>query len=410
MREETITEPDICAAKEQTIDHATGFVDLALLYRTHRWFELRDAVEGESRLAFYRAAVACAFNAPGCDEILAGVIRSAPQAEESYQAHDLLIWMHMRRGNFPSALPHLDSMQALKPNHSALQDTRALFSALGERGQEMVSQLHPCSLTYAMVEGNMFIPVAVNDKPAQFMIDSGATISMITRSEARRLGLTIQNAGSAAVKLYGATGAQVGFQIAIAARLSIGSLHLANVAFLVLQDNQLNFPTGYCGTLGLPVLLVLKTIRWWKNGTFEFGFPSCEGDLRRANICFDGAEPMTQVDCAGRQITMTLDTGNGRTIFGPVFARKFPELIGNSAQRTSIQVNGVSGSALFEAIDLPFAKLRVGGLDTVLRSAYVLLQETTPNSGWLCGRLGMDTLNQATRVSIDFNNMNLILE
>lgn len=59
---------------------------------------------------------------------------------------------------------------------------------------------------------------------------------------------------------------------------------------------------------------------------------------------------------------------------------------------------------------LPSVTLQVGAHDVVLKPAHVLLVEHNGNSAWYFGNLGMDLLNQASTVSLDFQAMTLRLE
>ena len=385
--------------------------NLHLLYQGREWFSLRDEVHHGAREGFYRGAVACAFNEfPQCRDDLAPIIESASHPREAYQAHDLLTWAYMRRGEFRSALAHVEAMLAMRRNEARSRGTRALLSVLSQYPEQSIRQHHSSIVPCAMVEGNMFIPVAVNGISANFMIDSGATVSMITQSEAKRLGLTIQEVGADATKLYGATGAEISFQVVNAARLDAGQSQLANVSFLVLNDDQFQFPSGYAGALGLPVLIALQTLCWSADGTLRFGFPAQPRDLPHANICFDGPEIVTEAIFRKQKLLLVLDTGSGMTVFGPPFAKKFAKLIGRSSRKSSVLLSGVSGSAEVESVCLPRIALQVGGFQAVLGPAHVLLKSTTPSSARLVGRLGIDLLKQASRCTLDFHRMRLALE
>src|SRR5258707_2159094 len=75
------------------------------LYREHRWFQLRNLANCSHLPAFYRGAVACAFNNLALGEkCLRSVIKSAPHSSEAWQAHALLNWAHVREADFSRAL------------------------------------------------------------------------------------------------------------------------------------------------------------------------------------------------------------------------------------------------------------------------------------------------------------------
>lgn len=383
---------------------------LKLLYQEHQWFELRDAVATDGQQMLYRGAVACAFNQfPQWQAQLALLITSAPQSREAYEAHNLLSWMHLRNGNFPQARSHIEAMLAWGMDEGVTKVIHGLLSIIAQFPQQLTLEHRHCNVPYKIVEGNMFVPVVVNGKSANFMIDSGATISMIRMTEAERLGLSIKTVDPCIGALYGATGTPIECQTAVAAQINVGGVQLANVAFLVLKDHQFQFPDAYGGALGLPVLLAFQTLSWSADGLFQIGSPSRQRCSTKANICFDGAEPVTEVVFQRRKLSFVLDTGSGNTVLWSAFGRQFRKLVDRRGQVRSIMVNGVSGSAKLDAIRLPGLTLRVGGHDIVLRGAHLLRQPTTPNSGWLFGRLGMDALNSAYRVTLDFKRMSLRL-
>jgi hypothetical protein len=254
----------------------------------------------------------------------------------------------------------------------------------------------------------MFVPVSINGTNSNFMIDSGATISMITETQAKKLDLNVGK--NERIELYGATGAQLELEATVADQLTVGRFQLANVAFLVLNDDQFNFPDGYGGVLGLPVLLALQSLAWDAGGQLHLGFVSELPPSSSPNLCFDGPELVAEIVFRGRRLLFALDTGNGKTILWPRFSKEFPDLIEKSGRRGSIVLKGVSGCAELGAVTLPRLALHIGGLATVLRPVQVVTERTTPNSEWLYGRIGMDTLTKARRVMIDFNDMNLSLE
>jgi predicted aspartyl protease len=359
-----------------TEDGGSQLCDLHSLCRARRWFDLRDAVGKVSSPSFYLGAVACAFNQfPQCTDYLTRVSDSAPHSQQAYDAHEVLMWACLRRGSFHCALTHLDSLLSIKPNGAGLRALGALLWALSQSPGQSIERLHSCRLRWKMVEGNMFIPVAINGRLGHFMLDSGATISLITQSEAKRLDLRLQEIGPDAAKLYGATGAEIGFHVAVAARLSVGNAHLSNVNFLVLKDENLQFPAGYGGALGLPVLIGLQTMSWNKDGQLDLCFPSPQPvEIGNANVCFDGPEPVTEVVFRQQRLPLVLDTGSGMTVLSHEFARAFDKVLNVSGRKSSILVSGVSGSAQVPSVCLPRVEVWVAGFEAVLRPAHVLLK------------------------------------
>lgn len=59
---------------------------------------------------------------------------------------------------------------------------------------------------------------------------------------------------------------------------------------------------------------------------------------------------------------------------------------------------------------LPSITLQVGARDVILKPAHVLVVQHNGGSAWYFGNLGMDLLNQAKAVTLDFQAMTLRLE
>jgi hypothetical protein len=125
---------------------------------------------------------------------------------------------------------------------------------------ERATSSWPCALTASLASN----------------LDSGANISTISESEARRLGLKIESASDSA-PLTGIIGG-FSYKLATLNRLEIGGATLRNVAFLVVGDDHLPFtelPKGQQAILGISVLLGLRTMRVRPTGEqMEIGFAS----------------------------------------------------------------------------------------------------------------------------------------
>jgi hypothetical protein len=72
-------------------------------------------------------------------------------------------------------------------------------------------------------------------------------------------------------------------------------------------------------------------------------------------------------------------------------------------------VTGVGGSAKMESVVLPSLSFIVGGREVLLKPAHILLKDNNSNSNWFAGNLGMDLLNQAHSVEVDFDSMTMLL-
>jgi predicted aspartyl protease len=379
---------------------------LKSLFDAHRWFELRDSVAKSTAPVFYQGAVACAFNdLHRCEKKLKTFIESRPQADEAIAAHRLLAAAYLRQGKYREALAQVDAVLALKPGDSDAQSDRPLLAALSEfPDQETVH------LVFTALElQDAGLPISIHGVQATYWFDTGADVSVLTASDAKRFGLRVLEAP---IKEGDVTGTQVDSRVAIADELSIGSIRLRHVAFLVVSDDQPPFnqlPPGSRGLIGIPVLLALQEFVW-ADKKFEIGSKSSNKHVTHADLCFDGHHPVAQIRFEDRRLAFTLDTGATNTDLYPPFAAAFPELMRTSAKTESYKMEGVGGAKDMDRAVFSSLHFSIGEFPVVLSPAGVLLTHTIESSKFFHGNLGIDLLQQAHKTTFDFKAMTLALQ
>jgi Aspartyl protease len=381
--------------------------DLKSLYDAHRWFELRDSVAKGTAPAFYQGAVACAFNdLHRCEKKLAPVIKSFPQSDDAIEAHRLLASAYLRQGKYRKALAQVNAVLALKPGDSDAQSERPLLATLNEFPDQEVVRGRLTTLELQ----DSGLPISINGVQATYWFDTGADVSVLSASEAKRFGLRVL---AAPLKEGDVAGTQVDSRVAVAEELSIGSFRLRHVAFLVVPDDQPPFnqsPPGSGGLVGIPVLLSFQRFVWGTDRKFEIGSKSSIKGVPHADLCFDGHHPVAQIQFEDRSLALTLDTGATNTDLYPPFAAAFPELIRTSAKTESYKMEGVGGAKNMDAAILSALHFRIGGFPVGLSPAPVLLTHTTETSKFFEGNLGIDLLRQAHKTTFDFKAMTLTLQ
>lgn len=380
------------------------------LYEGHHWFALRNLVMRGKVSGFYRGAVECAFNRrEAAKEDLGAVIHDAPHSTDAYEAHSLLAGLYLRSSQSREALAEIDAMLAERPGAEDAKNVKPLFSALSQFPDQRVVHKEISTVAIHIKDGNLFVPVRINGTGASYIFDTGFSTSAVSESEAVRLGLAIHDIST---KTDSMTGAPVSVRVAVADNLNIGYIQLANVAFLVYPDKQPPFdelPAGERGILGIPVILALETIRWTSDATLTAGWPTGPGGMEYANLCFESAFPVVQIGFRHSVFGFTVDTGAQNTDLYQPFANAFPYLV-KSGKKESHKLTGVGGSATVDSVILPSVTLSIGGREVLLRSAHVLLEKSSGTSGMFEGNLGMDLLNQAHTITLNFQSMTLTLE
>jgi predicted aspartyl protease len=382
---------------------------LKTLYERHQWFALRDAIAQGDAPLFYHAAVEAAF-----DEIepagrdLGKVILQSPHSEDAYEAHQLLATMFFRHGLYRKALEQLRAMSNEKPEAKDVQNEMAFFTELGKVDQSTV-HLSPSTLEMSQEDGNLYLPVTINGKKALYAFDTGANFSVMSEAEASRLGLAVTSVDTS---IGDSSGNHLGVRVAVAKSLTIGGLHLRDVAFGVLPDVQPPFndlAEDKRGLLGIPILLAMHTVCWSKDGTFMLGRRSGQFHLPTTNLAFEQSFPVTHAYFQGAGFDMTVDSGAQKTVLSPPFASAFPDVIKSIGKPETHKLTGVGGSTSYQSVLVPSLDLQIGGHTVTLTNAHVLTEESSDTSKWADGNLGIDLLSEATSVTFDFGAMTLTL-
>jgi hypothetical protein len=397
-----------CAAMSPCFGQTTSASRWQTLSDSHQWFALRDASAHAKAPLFYRALIEYAFNqVKTTQKDLDAVIKAAPHSDQAYEAHGMLANLYFRNGLYREAYLQIEIMLVEKPNAADVRNMRPLFQTLSRSNQIVLSK-KSSTLPMFMNRDGVYIPIVLDGHEAHYSIDTGSNTSLMSESEAKRLGLQVQ---SVETQFGSITAAHIDARIAVVKNLIVGGLHLENVAFLVVPDAQepfVDLPEGQRGILGIPVLIAMQTFRWDPKGTFAFGFKPKPKDLSASNLAFDGIMPVTQVGVEEKKLAFTLDTGETHSILYKPFAKEFSDLLKISGQKESHKLTGLAGSSNYDSVVLPSLKLELGGLDVHLTPAHILTEDI--NSNWAPGNLGRDLLNQAQTITFDFHAMTLSLQ
>ncbi len=189
--------------------------DYKALYEQHHWFALRDAVAASQNdvPALYRAAVEAAFDQRTVAERdLSGIIAQSPTSADAYEAQEILATLHFRHGQYRQGLLHLRAMLKVNPAAEDVKNAIALYSPMARADQSIV-RLTPSRVQMMSGEGNLYLPLGINGRSANYAFDTGANYSAISESEAKRLGMELVGASG---QIEDSSGHQLGLHVAIA--------------------------------------------------------------------------------------------------------------------------------------------------------------------------------------------------
>jgi predicted aspartyl protease len=259
-------------------------------------------------------------------------------------------------------------------------------------------------------EGDIIrVPVRIDGHRLGAMVDTGASMSAISASVAKRVGIRMLDQSAS---VGSATERTVAVRLGVARRLQIGNAMFENVVFIVLSDSDLSLPPSYriSALIGLPVLMALGRLEFANSGS-----PRLLYDLSRSktaneprahpNMLLAGLEPLllVRVPGAGSALRMKLDTGSDRTYFTRNATQDAPALFARAKQY--VWHVGSAGGVVTErrALRLPETPFTIGERRIVLKNVIVNSRASSTNDGVI----GEDLLSQDARWTIDFKTMTL---
>jgi hypothetical protein len=375
------------------------------------YFELRDQVVRSKASPIAVAFVAAAFNdLETAEKKLQDVLRSDPHSEPALIAQLVLADVYRRTGRARQALEQVKQVQAMLPTGTPTSngETPHPLEVLAQYPEQSVERRGFSRLPLQRVADAPAIGVSVNGKTGQFGFDTGASVSFIYESQARSLGLKIHDDRFSLTDL---AGGGISCRLGIANELVAGKFRLRDVPFCVLADLPAAPPDAQLGSLGLPVLLAFETIRWTRDGRFEIGFPPARRRLRESNLCLMNDRLTVDAVLDSHRLPLDLDTGNtAATFLGRDFTDDFTELARTAGPKKKRPLGGLCNCIGLDSAELPNLEIRIGGLRAALHSVPVFLEPVPNISGGSYGNAGMDLLNQARTVTLDFRAMKLTLD
>jgi len=244
------------------------------------------------------------------------------------------------------------------------------------------------------------VEVKKNSYKDNFVFDSGANFSTITRSVAKKMGLEILEAN---FDVGAITGGQVKSNLAIADSLILGEAMFNNVVFLVFEDKDLSIEQinyHIQGILGFPEIRALQEIHLSSSKLKVFNnTKNCE----KTNLAFDFLTPLVQGNYNEESIIFQFDTGANTSHLFENFYKKFQKNIDSKYKMKKLEIGGAGGIKEvdgFENIEIVF---KIGNAEAELSKLDLIVGINDKKYEAILGNLGQDYINQFDEMIINFN-------
>jgi predicted aspartyl protease len=249
------------------------------------------------------------------------------------------------------------------------------------------------------------IAISIGGHPQDAVVDTGASFSAMSASAAKRFELRMIE-GSAS--LASSTRDSVDTRLAVADQVEIAGTRFNSVVFLVMADDQLEFPLagGYKidAIVGFPELYRLGRLRFAQH-TVRVESTS-EASPAKGNLVLAGNKLYVAADLGGVCVPLYLDTGSNKSFLTALFARVHPDLI-RALTPVKGQLGGAGGTTNLDLLDWRDVPVTLGQHRMTLASLHVQRTEPTADSRKF-GTLGRDVLDRG--YSLDFRSMQLELD
>jgi predicted aspartyl protease len=275
-----------------------------------------------------------------------------------------------------------------------------IVKALAAVPAQTVARSGDISLPYKRDMAKLIrLDVSIGGKTEDFIFDTGANLSTICESEAKRMGVRMLNAGFG---VGSSSQESVEANLGIADEMKIGGATFRNVIFIVLPDKALKFLGGLYtikGIIGVPVIAQLGEVRITKDSIF---FPAAQTESAERNLGFSANTPFASVAFFGSVHPYVFDTGAGASVLNGNFNRAYSDSL-QDAREGSSKVGGAGGVQKISVLKVKNLRYGFGGKTGVIETATVQMNGSGVTMEHFYGIAGQDIFMQAETLIINFD-------
>lgn len=231
-----------------------------------------------------------------------------------------------------------------------------------------------------------------------FIFDTGANLSTVSKSTAQQFGMKIIPVD---IEVGTITGEKVPAQIAVCPAFKLDNIEILNSIFLVLDDDALAFSQidyQINGILGFPVIEALREIQITQDGYFIVPKEETKNSSE-SNMAIDGLTPLIYIN----QRHFTFDTGADRTIFYHSYYIENQKEIDKNYKPEKISFGGAAGRKEFDGYVIS-VNINIWDKEITLKDIQ-LLKEKIKGSETVYGNIGQDLIKQFPKMTMNFERM-----
>jgi predicted aspartyl protease len=253
-------------------------------------------------------------------------------------------------------------------------------------------------------------PVLANNIETNFVFDTGAGISCITESLAKKLGFIILPDNN--IKIASFTGVENSVLIGIAPVLNIGNIKVHNAVFLVYPDTAFTFANGAYvinGIIGFPIIKELGSVTIEENN-LTFSKKRTVGNNEK-NLFTDQLRSIVMLTYNGKILPFNFDSGAKESLFNKSFYELFKPYLDNNGTLISEKSSGAGGQEITsDLLEIKNQNINLGKTPINLKKIQVDKSNYGVYGKVNYGNIGQDIIGQFKKVTISFDDNYLELE
>ncbi|MGA1977912.1 MAG: retropepsin-like aspartic protease [Bacteroidales bacterium] len=255
------------------------------------------------------------------------------------------------------------------------------------------------------IAGLLNVPVRLLNDSVDFVFDTGANISVLIESVAKKYGVRLlagmaRTGTSTSKKVEGHMGLL---------DLRLGNVEIKDAVFLVLPDSDLTYANGVYiikGVIGFPIMYALK--EFVMTGDKFMTVIQKQENTKERNIAFDGQNILIRVIAQNDTLPFIFDSGNTTTNLGALFFTAYKQEILKKCKKEKVTTAGAGGSEETMAYILDSLVFFAGNTDYTLKSLRIYSDDLSGyERKYLYGNFGQDYINKFSEMKINFASMNI---
>ena len=279
-----------------------------------------------------------------------------------------------------------------------LKNNLKIWSALAHVPAQVVSITGDSRLKMTKdAAGLKNLKITVNGHTAQFIFDTGANLSTVSESTAKRLNMAII---PASIDVDAITGISIKADLAVCKALKFGHITVSDAVFLVFPDSALRIPQinyQINGIIGFPIIEALHEIQLTQDDLFIV--PQKETvSSQTSNLAIDGLSPLLSIE--GKHYAF--DTGAEKTILYEPFYKTYKREIERIYNPKTIAMGGAGGRIEHEGFIIDHTFI-IGHKSIFLENISVLKSKIKDETVY--GNIGQDIIHQFSKMIINFSRM-----